>query len=150
MTIALRPAHPSDCPALSALCLRSKGYWGYDAAFLDACREELTIRPDDIANHLIVAEHDGEIAGVAQVGWVDQDADIYLLFIDPPFIGKGLGRVLFDWCVDEARRMGAERLLIDADPGAEPFYARMGAKRIGERPSASIPGRVLPHLAVAL
>nr|WP_211354784.1 hypothetical protein [Stackebrandtia albiflava] len=38
----------------------------------------------------------------------------------------------------------------DADPGAEPFYRRMGAVRIGEAPSGSVPGRVLPRMTVRL
>ena len=29
----------ADC--LTALCMRSKAHWGYDAAFMHACREEL-------------------------------------------------------------------------------------------------------------
>jgi hypothetical protein len=33
---------------------------------------------------------------------------------------------------------------IDADPNAEAFYLAMGAVRIGQTPSGSIPGRVLP------
>src|SRR3546814_17343333 len=41
----LRLAKSSECGSLSALALRSKAYWGYDSAFLQACRDELTVRP---------------------------------------------------------------------------------------------------------
>ena len=150
MTVILRPARISECPALSALCLRSKGYWGYDAAFLEQCRAELTLTAEDIQNHLIVAEQEGQLAGVAQIGPLEEDADLLLFFVDPPFIGQGIGRVLFDWSVEAARQIGARRLMIDAEPGAEAFYIRMGATRIGERASASIPGRMLPLLELPL
>jgi hypothetical protein len=41
--VRIRPARPDEAGAISALALRSKGHWGYDAAFLAACRENLTI-----------------------------------------------------------------------------------------------------------
>src|SRR3546814_11592237 len=41
----LRLAKSSECGSLSALALRSKAYWGYDSAFLQACRDELTVSP---------------------------------------------------------------------------------------------------------
>jgi hypothetical protein len=41
-------------------------------------------------------------------------------------------------------------MTIDADPGAVPFYERMGAVPAGLVPSGSIPGRFLPRLVVAL
>jgi hypothetical protein len=44
----IRPAEPVDAAALSELALSSKAVWGYDAAFLAACRAELTVRPDGI------------------------------------------------------------------------------------------------------
>jgi len=39
--------------------------------------------------------------------------------------------------------------MIDADPNAEGFYLKMGAERVGESPSGSIPGRMLPLLQVS-
>jgi hypothetical protein len=41
-------------------------------------------------------------------------------------------------------------LLIDADPFAESFYLALGCERIGEAPSGSIPGRMLPRLRLFL
>ena len=44
------------------------------------------------------------------------------------------------WGSAEARRRGAERLTILADPNATGFYERDGAVRIGEAPSdAALP-----------
>lgn len=151
MTIVLRPAHADEAPVLSALCLRSKAHWGYDAAFMRACVAELTLRPEDLTpDTLVVAEIDNALAGMAQVGPVGADADLMAMFIDPDYIGQNLGRVLFNWCVETARAMGAARLMIDADPQAAGFYTRMGAVQIGTTPSGSIPGRVLPLLEYPL
>ncbi|MEO1139538.1 MAG: GNAT family N-acetyltransferase [Pseudomonadota bacterium] len=150
MVIALRPARLTELSKLSALCLRSKAVWGYDDAFLDACRDELTLTPKDVTANLVVAERDGDVAGIAQVDPCGNDADLSLLFVDPPAFGHGVGRTLFDWCVTTARNLDAARLMIDADPGALGFYERMGARRVGDKPSLSIPGRMLPSLEVRL
>ena len=148
MSIALRPATISDLAALSALCLRSKGHWGYDQAFLDACRAELTITPDDLAqNQTIVALWDDTIAGTVQLATHDAIAEIHMLFVDPPFMARGIGTALFQWCVDTARDAGIKSLRADADPEATAFYERMGATQAGYAPSGSIPGRKLPIMS---
>ena len=69
-----------------------------------------------------------------------------MLFVDPPAIGSGAGRLLYRHVLETAGRLGFTRLTIDADPYAEPFYLAMGARRIGTAPSGSIPGRMLPLL----
>ncbi len=46
--------------------------------------------------------------------------------------------------IGAARRRGAERLTILADPNAAGFYERSGAVRIGDAPSDAVPGRRLP------
>ena len=43
----LRPARPDEADLLTELCLRSKAVWGYDDAFMRACRAELTLSPAD-------------------------------------------------------------------------------------------------------
>jgi hypothetical protein len=42
--------------------------WGYDDAFIEACRAELVLSPDDLTStSLQVAEDDSGVIGVAQV-----------------------------------------------------------------------------------
>lgn len=153
MALIFRPARPGEAGALSALCLRSKAVWGYDAAFIAACRAELTLGAEDFALcRLAVAELAGQVAGLAQVGpGPGPDvAELWKLFIAPEAQGRGLGRALMAWSCAAARARGARTLHIVADPGAEAFYRRIGASRTGEAPSGSIPGRVLPVLHLAL
>ena len=102
-TFTLRPAQHSDLPALSHLCLRSKAYWGYDAAFMAACVPVLTLTADDLNDPLIVAWAGDRMAGMAQVSGAPGDMDIDRLFVDPTFIGTGCGRVLFNWCMATAK-----------------------------------------------
>ncbi len=140
-----------DLEQLSALCLRSKAHWGYDAAFMAACETELTLTADDLdAGGLAMVRVAGEPAGLVQVMIEDGEAELHKLFVDPRFMGRGLGARLMDWARQEARARGARRMKIAADPDAVPFYRRMGAVPVGEVPSESIPGRSLPLLALDL
>ncbi len=150
-SITLHAPELSELTRLSELCLRSKAFWGYDADFMAACVDELTLRPGDLERtKIVVAEQDRAVAGVAQVSVADENADLLKLFVDPGHMGKGIGTVLFDWAVETARAQLADRLVIEADPGAEPFYLKRGAIRVGEVPSGSITGRVLPLMHIRL
>ena len=149
--IRLRNALQDELSGLSGLCLRSKAHWGYDEAFLAACRTELTIDLDQLqTTSLQVAEQDGAVVGLAQIKVAGADADLLKLFVEPALIGAGIGRLLFEWATAKARELGATRIMIEADPGAAPFYERMGAHYAGFAPSGSIPGRTLPRLLMEL
>nr|WP_216665411.1 GNAT family N-acetyltransferase [Pseudoruegeria sp. HB172150] len=151
MTPTLRPARADELPALSDHCLRSKSHWGYDADFLEACRAELTLTPETLARGpLMVAEIDGRLAATVQLIPDGDGAELAKLFVDPDFIGTGLGKYLFRWAEDEARRRNIRRLHFSAEPLAVPFYRAMGAQVTGEEPSGSIPGRMLPVLEKTL
>lgn len=127
--------------------MRSKAHWGYDDAFMDACREELSLSLTQLmSDNLRVLECDGEIVGTVEVVVDGDTAELYKLFVDPKSIGSGAGRILYDWATKRARRLNARFMLIDADPDACGFYQHMGAKIIGKVPSGSIAGRFLPLL----
>ncbi|MDQ6526144.1 GNAT family N-acetyltransferase [Nocardioides sp. LHD-245] len=148
----LRPAVPGEAAALTALALRSKGHWGYDAAFLDACRAELTMRDDELAGRrTVVAElPDGRIVGFRTLEGEPPTGVLGMMFVDPDAIGRGIGRALAADLIDEARTAGFTLITIDADPNAEAFYLAQGAVRVGATPSGSVPGRVLPLLELRL
>jgi len=147
----LRAPRPDELEFLSELCLRSKAVWGYDRAFIEACRAELTLTSDDLRDtDLQIAERDGRIVGVAQVATHGRVAHLEKLFIEPKVMRSGAGRALFDWAKAAARLRGAVALVIDADPDAAAFYRRMGAHDDGIVPSGSVPGRFLPRLRLDL
>jgi GNAT superfamily N-acetyltransferase len=147
--IRLRAARPGEAALLTELALRSKGYWGYDQAFLDSCRPELTIRPEEVAARcIVVAEAAGRILGFYSVDGRPPAGELGNMWVEPAWIGTGVGRRLWQHAMTTARKAGFVTLRIGADPGAEGFYRAMGAQRIGEEPSASIPGRMLPLLRV--
>jgi GNAT superfamily N-acetyltransferase len=148
----LQPARSEEAAPLSALALRAKAHWGYDAQFMQRCAHELQVEPHQItggARHHVVARVQGELAGFHVV--VPEPSGVVLLdalFVDPPWMGRGIGRELFEHARGVAVKLGATRLMATADPHAAEFYRRMGAQPAGEVASTSIPGRVLPRFTV--
>ena len=139
---------------MSDLCVRSKAIWGYDASFMALCRSVLQVGVGEIAegNVWVATTTDGGIAGVVALAPGQQPGtlDLDKLFVEPRHIRSAFGRALLDHAAREARRRGASRLTILADPNAATFYERCGARRVGEAPSDAIPGRLVPLYEIAL
>ena len=142
----VRSARAGEAAGLTALCLRSKAHWGYDAEFMRLSARTLKVHEADIANGRVLVAADGNDRplGVACVQGHGETIDLADMFVDPPAIGSGAGRLLFEASVVLARRLGGRRMTILADPHAAPFYERMGASFLRNAPSDAIPGRVLP------
>jgi GNAT superfamily N-acetyltransferase len=143
-----------DADALSELALRSKGYWGYDAAFLEACRDELTLTADQAAAARVVRGNDGTARGfhvlASDPAGEPARGELLMLFVDPSAIGSGVGRALLDDALRYAARLGWSTLRVESDPGAVGFYVAHGARRVGTVPSGSVPGRELPLLELSV
>lgn len=145
----LRPGRPGEAAELSALALRSKAHWGYSAEFLEACRRELTVAESQLAA-VTVADAGGTIAGFSLLEGHEAGAELAMLFVDPPWIGHGVGGRLLMVALATARSRGHRHVDLDADPGAAPFYLKYGAHHLADVPSGSIPGRTLPRLRFPL
>lgn len=148
--ITVRRARPDEAPVLTALAMRAKASWGYDAAFMAACRDELTLTPAKIAAWQVwVAEAGGHIAGMVALN-LDHGAEVEDFFVEPAFQGRGVGRALMTELLAAARAAGASGLEVDADPNAEAIYAKLGFETFSRSPSGSIPGRWLPRMRLSL
>jgi GNAT superfamily N-acetyltransferase len=148
----IRRARPEEAGALSELAIRSKGHWGYDAAFLASCRAELTFTADDLtsAQTFVVDGPSGPVGFYRLVVRDDGVCELDDLFVDPTAIGSGVGKRLWAHAVAQSAAAGCTEITIQSDPFAEGFYRAMGARRIGESESGSVPGRMLPVLRYAL
>lgn len=143
----IRPARAGEAGLLSDLALRSKAHWGYDADFLEACRGELTVSPDYIASApVFVLEEGGRVVGFYGLREQGDALELLYLFVEPAAVGGGRGRRLWRHAVETAARLGFQKITIESDPYAEPFYLAMGARRVGVVPSSARTGRVLPLL----
>ena len=148
----IRKAAEHEAALLSALAFRSKAYWTYPEAFMEACRSELSYSSKDLRRHLFyVAEAAGSVVGFyALIELSAQEMELEALFVEPEHIGHGYGRRLIEHAKATARVLGPSSLIIQGDPNAETFYLAAGGKRTGERESGSIAGRYLPVFTINL
>ena len=150
--LSVRPAVNADVQAITEMVIRAKQSNGYDATFMAACRQELTVTASDLS----VGEHwvceDESI--VAYISWqANRETDcveVGSLFIDPNWQRQGVGCKLWQKVAQQAQTLGLEHIRLDADPAAVPFYRAMGLTVIAQVPSGSIPGRLLPRMQLTL
>ncbi len=142
----IQAAGAGDSERLSALAFRSKAHWGYDDDFMARCRDELSYTPEQLAaGGFWVLRDGGEVRGFYGLTKVSPDSlELEAMFVEPEAIGRGYGRALMAHALAQFEQSGLTRLVIQADPNAAAFYEAAGATLIGQRPSDSIDGRMLP------
>lgn len=143
----LRLAKEEEANQLSDLASRSKEHWPYDEAYLRQCRSVTHVTAKDIlAWPFIVATENSNLCGFAAVCEIKGEKMLDHLWIDPPHIGKGLGRILFLKSVEITKSLGWTQFTIASDPYAKSFYLKMGARLIGQRESKIKKGFFFPLL----
>jgi GNAT superfamily N-acetyltransferase len=148
--VIVRAGTERDFARLREIAVEAKAHWGYDRGLVEDWATRGDFEPGSLqAREVYVAEADGEPVGWAsliprgKVGWLED------LWIDPPWIGRGAGRLLFEHVADRARELGARRLEWEAEPNASGFYERMGATYVRDSEVTEW-GRVLDVLGVEL
>ncbi|GAB6434220.1 MULTISPECIES: GNAT family N-acetyltransferase [Bacillus] len=141
----IRKALLSEGNELSELTLHSKATWDYSEEFILACKEDLTITEEYISNNFVyVLENDNMKIGF--FSFLRNDKALDFLYIHPRYKGKGYGKIMWKFVIEQANELGIKSFTIDSDPNAKGFYLKMGAKLIGETPSTVFKGRLLPLL----
>ncbi len=149
--MCIRCAEVLEAEYLSDIAFRSKAHWGYDSNFMEACRQALCVTSKYIKdNDVFVLSDGGVIMGFCCMRCKDEAGHLDALFIDPGHMGRGYGRHLWTRCLQVAKQRGVRSITIEADPHAEGFYSKMGAKRVGEADSECIGGRRLPLMRIDL
>ncbi|MEM9627099.1 MAG: GNAT family N-acetyltransferase [Pseudomonadota bacterium] len=140
-----------EAEILTDVSMRSKRSNGYDDAFMESCREELTVTAARMREgEYWVAEDDRVCGLVCLTAQGDGAGEVHAFFIDPDYQRRGVGRRLWATVLGRAEALGLKHLCLDSDPAAAPFYRAMGFEVIGETPSGSIAGRMLPRMAISL
>jgi GNAT superfamily N-acetyltransferase len=86
--------------------------------------------------------------GAARDGGLGFDGEVYTLYVDPAFYGRGVGRALLKGAFQELRRNGMGSCVIwaHAKNNARFFYEAMGGRLIAERTTALM-GEPVPEAA---
>ena len=100
--------------------------------------KELAKLPGDYAppeGRLLLAEYEGQLAACVALHKLEDDiCEMKRLYLRPQFRGKGLGRILADRIIAEARQIGYRRMRLDTvEPvmkDAVAMYRRIGFKEI--------------------
>jgi ribosomal-protein-alanine N-acetyltransferase len=128
-----------DIPALSAL----EPELFEDDAWTDRTWwAELAGRP---RRSYVVGERSGTLVGYAGVDCRGEVADVMTIAVAPGAQGQGLGTVLMHWLIAEARRAGAEHLMLEvrADNAvAQRLYSNAGFANLSVRRKYYQPGDV--------
>ena len=134
MNLLIRSARSEERRELEELQRRSSMHQPMYREQLAAHPDAIDLPPDQIAAGLVrVAELRGAIVGFsALLEPVSGACDLDALFVEPEQMRSGIGRQLVDDAAAIARRHGAVRIEVVANPQALAFYEAVGFRAVGE------------------
>ena len=148
-SVVIRPGRADEGPRLKEIAVASKGYWGYEQKQVREWADRGDFSPERLTEVIVfVAELDGRSVGWSSLIPQGKAAWLEDLWVEPRWIGQGIGGALFGHTAAHAQTLGATRLEWEAEPNALGFYKKMGAKHV--RDSESEWGRTLSVMAVEL
>ncbi len=133
LAVIVRRADQGDVAALVDVAVRSitiTGASSYDSdqiAYWSSSFTPVTLERVVDSTSLFVVDDRGNIAGFANLIVGDSGrAQVDLLYVDPGYSGRGVGRRALRAVEEEARRQGSEGLWADASLLAAPFFEHLG------------------------
>jgi GNAT superfamily N-acetyltransferase len=148
--VSIRPAAANEGGRLRAIAIASKASWGYDLARVSEWAAMADLSAVGLRQkQVFVASAGADLVGWAatvrhgNVLWLDD------LWVEPEWMGKGVGSKLFDHAVSLARRSGATRLEWEAEPNAIGFYEKLGGRYLREGDVGSW-DRINPVMGISL
>jgi GNAT superfamily N-acetyltransferase len=150
INVHIRAGRPEEADVLREIAIAAKSHWGYDRTWVRQWVEGGGFSDEALrGREIYVAEIDERPVGWAasvskgDVCWLDD------LWIDPSWIGKGIGSRLWQHVAERAVDIGALRLEWEAEPNAIGFYEKMGGRYLRDSDSSEW-GRALPVMGVTL
>ncbi|MFH5836857.1 GNAT family N-acetyltransferase [Proteiniclasticum sp. C24MP] len=144
-------ASPKDADLLADLEVRSESYWGYSSEFMEKFKRIYLITEDFIAEHpTYILKDDETLVGFYGLLLNEHEYSLEYLFIEPEYIGKGYGRMLWNHALKECRKLGITEFTIITSPDARGFYFRLGATVFTEVDSLIADGKKTPKLIYRL
>ena len=143
----IRSAKAEEYYILSDLVIESEAYWGYDADYMSKFKSIYNVSIEFInKNPTVIIEEDENIVGFYGLFAENSETSLEYFFIDPKYIGKGYGKLLWNYLVKDCKKLGIKEFSIVTSPQAKEFYVKMGAIPSGEVESLLKKGRIIPRL----
>jgi GNAT superfamily N-acetyltransferase len=126
--VQIRAATMRDMPALRAIFIAASLSNLGDRAVLLANPDtlELNTASTQEGRTRVATAEDGRVVAFATTAPVGDLVEIEDLFVQPDWMGRGVGRALVADIVAEARRRGAQRVEVIATDPAVAFYRKLG------------------------
>jgi GNAT superfamily N-acetyltransferase len=127
-TISIRSAVAAERRALEELQFRASIHSTRYADVLRVHPDAIEIPSWQFEHGLVRVAEDGDVVlGFAVLlAPADGACELDAIFVEPERMRAGIGRLLIDDAVARARRWGADRLEVVANPDAVAFYGRVG------------------------
>lgn len=146
---------PERIAAVRELFLEYAASLGFSLCF-QSFDQELASLPGDYApprGRLLLAYSDGALAGCIALHPLSEDiGEMKRLYVRPAFRGQGLGRILAERILAEARAIGYERTRLDTvEPvmqAAVAMYRRLGFREIAPYRPNPQPGTLYMELVL--
>ncbi|MCC7118477.1 MAG: GNAT family N-acetyltransferase [Anaerolineales bacterium] len=152
MTLQIVRAQPEHASNLTEIAVSAKRHWNYPEAWIQAWLPQLTISAEYISANEVWMMRD-EIKPIAFYALTqnEEDAELEHLWVLPEYMGKGIGKQLFNHLLERCKLLHVSVLKIYADPNAQVFYEKMGAKQIAEYHSTLLDEtRTLPIMEIKI
>src|SRR5439155_20701258 len=113
---------PDEATLLRQLTINSKAYCGYDLGYIERWIANGDFSPTGLADkNAFVAEADGEAVGWAALIARDDLCWLDDMWVEPEWIGRGIGTLLFRHALKLTVALGAQRLEWQAETNAVSF-----------------------------
>jgi len=148
-SLVLRAAHQSEAAAIATMSRLQVEYglhWRWTPSRVRGCIKD----PDTM---VLVASVNGVIEGFAIMKFLDDDAHLLLLAVQPKSRQSGIGRAMVKWLEKSCRTAGIQRIRLEvraSNDAARRFYEKLDYRFVsqisayyGRREAAVVMGKSL-------
>ncbi|MBL8090456.1 MAG: GNAT family N-acetyltransferase [Anaerolineales bacterium] len=152
MNINISRATLNDADSLTQIAISAKRHWNYPEAWIQHWLPQLTISEEYIStNEVWIMTDGGKAIAFYALSQDEEGWELGHLWVFPEYIGKGIGKQLMNHVFERCKMLNISTLKIYADPNAQFFYEKMGAKKVGESKSDLFgQERVLPVMEIQI